>query len=603
MKTKPDKKPGRITARKDRAKQAAVKAAAPSVAVLLAGAAAQAGHAPLHLCDLPYAYMAGASLMSLRVRDLYEAAHVRRHGGRRAARKRRKYQGPASAREVHRKLSVQAARKRAKVTRPMYGGQTRRLPVAEAGVVIGKGGTPERTVMGTHEDFYLMFAPPRSGKTAWLSGVVLDAPGAVLTTSTRVDVYAHTVVPRSASGPVSVLNPGGDGGIPTNLAWSPLQDCHHPAGAIEAAGYLMNAAPKDAGGKDAWWDARGHELLRIMMHAAALGGATMREVAAWVRDPASTEPMAILTEMPDAADGWAAELTAICATEEQQLHGITASASAALSWMADPALAAIACPEGEEFDAWEFLLSCGTVYLIGTDRPHNSLAPYFAAFTAHLFDTAKRLASVSQGSRLDPPLTLVIDEPAVTCPVPLDRWSAEAGGHGITLVTGIQSPAQLAARWGEHGARTIRDNASVTLVFGGYNNHAELDALSAVCGSRDTYDSVKGPDGKTSRQPRTERLYPPERLRTLPAWQAVLLHRAARPVQVTITPVWDRDGYQRYEAARIPVAEAVPAIEAPRREAIPMPGAPALTSDPAIHALPDLTRSPQWQEVPAPTSR
>ena len=31
----------------------------------------------------------------------------------------------------------------------------------------------------------------------------------------------------------------------------------------------------------------------------------------------------------------------------------------------------------------------GTIYLIGTDRPHNSLAPYFATLAAHLFDTAK----------------------------------------------------------------------------------------------------------------------------------------------------------------------------------------------------------------------
>ena len=250
-KAKPPKPPGRLAARRDAAKRRAVRAAAPSAAVLLAGAAAQAGHAPLHLPDLPYAYMAGASLVSLRARDLYEAAHVRRHGGKRAARKRRKYQGPASAREIHARLSVQAARRRAKVTRPSLGGHTRRLPVTEAGVVIGQGGTPARTIMATAEDFTLLFAGPRTGKSGWLAGVVMDAPGPVLNTSTRVDVWANTVIPRSAKGPVYVLNPGGDGGIPTTLAWSPLDGCYHPAGAIEAAGYLMNAAPKDSGGKDA----------------------------------------------------------------------------------------------------------------------------------------------------------------------------------------------------------------------------------------------------------------------------------------------------------------------------------------------------------------
>ena len=156
-------------------------------------------------------------------------------------------------------------------------------------------------LMGTHEDFYLIYAPPRRGKTGWLAGVALDAPGACLATSTRVDVYAHTVIPRSAKGPGWVLNPGGDGGIPTTLGWSPLEGCHKPSVAMEHAGYLMDAAPHDKGGKDAYWQGRGHELLRIMMHAAALGGATMREVAEWVRDPDATEPMAILTDDPDAA--------------------------------------------------------------------------------------------------------------------------------------------------------------------------------------------------------------------------------------------------------------------------------------------------------------
>ena len=598
---KPDRKPGRIRARSQRTRKAAVRAAAPSAAVLLAAAAAQAGHAVVSAPDLPYLYMAGASLVSLRARDLYEAAHVRRHGGKRAARKRRKFQGPASAREIHRKLSVQAARRRAKVTRPACGGHTRRLPLTEAGVVVGTAW--KRTIMATAEDLILLFAGPRTGKSGFLGGVVMDAPGAALSTSTRVDVWANTVIPRTAKGPVWVLNPGGDGGIPTNLSASPLIDCHHPAGAIEAAGYLMAAAPKDPGGKDAWWDARGHELLRIMMHAAALGGHTMREAAAWVRNPAATEPRAILADL-GGAEGWAGELDAICALDEQQLHGVIGSASGALSWMADPALAAIACPEGDEFDAWEFLQSGGTVYLIGTDRPHNSMAPYFAWLTAHIFDCAKRLASVSPGNRLDPPLTLALDEPAITCPVPLDKWSAEAGGHGVTVVTGFQSPAQLTARWGEHGAKTIRDNASVKLVFGGCTDHAELEALSAVCGTRDTWDSVKGADGKRTRQPKTERLYPPERLRTLPDWQAVLLHRSARPVQVTITPVWDRPGYQKADTTWTPpVAEAEPAaIEAPPvREAIPMPGAPAITADVFIPS--HLTEGAQeWQDSKIPAT-
>jgi type IV secretory pathway TraG/TraD family ATPase VirD4 len=554
--------------------RAALRSAGRPAALLTAAAVIQYAHV---LPPVPYAWMTAGGIVALRGRDGLDAIRVRRSGGKAAERRRRAYQGTASASEVRASLSVAAARKRAKVTRPSAGGSTRGLTPAEAGVIIGKGGKPARTLMGSHEDFYLLYAPPRSGKTGWMSGVILDAPGAAVTTSTRVDVYAHTVIARAGRGQVITLNPGGDGCIPTTLTWSPLEGCEHPAVAIERAGYLMAAAPSDKGGKDAWWDARGADLLRLMMHAAALAGATMHEAARWARDPRSPEPAAILAG-PDAAAGWAHELAAMTSGDGEQLDGIAAAASGALSWMADPVMAAIACPDGDGFDAVDFLLGSGTLYLIATDRPHSSVAPYFAALTAHVWDTAKRLASVMPGGRLDPPLSLVADEPAITCRIPLDRWSAEAGGHGITIVTGVQSPAQLVSCWGESGAKVIRDNASVQLVLGGRTDHAELEALSAVCGHRDSWEHVRGPDGGKTRQPRQERLFPPEQIRTLRPWQAVLLHRSARPLLVRLAPAWERPGYQRAPAgwtAPPPAQRQPQAIEAPRRDAIPVPAEPA----------------------------
>lgn len=606
---------GQVTVKKaaaaarQRARRAAVTAGGYAGAVGAAGMI-QAAHGTPLLPAGPYALMTASAIGALKARDGYEALRERRAGGKAAARRRRKYQGTASAREVHGKLSVTAARRRAKVTRPSLNGETRRLPAAGAGVVIGRAGRPRRTVMGTAEDFYLIFAPPRSGKTGLMSGMIADAPGAVLATSTRTDVYAHTALTRARKGPVYVLNPGGDGGIPTNLAWSPLDGCEHPAAAIERAGYLMNAAPKDQGGKDAWWDGRGHVLLRLMLHAAALGGCTMADAAAWVRDPLAPLPHAILGGHRSAAPGWARELAAMTEAGGDMLNGIIASADAALSWMADPALAAIACPPpGTGFSALDFLGGQGTIYMIGTDRPHSSFAPYFACLAAHLFDTGKRLASVSPGGRLDPPVSLVIDEPAITCPVPLDRWAAEAGGHGFTVITGVQSPAQL-ARWGGQGARTIRDCATIQLVFGGRTDQAELEALSALCGERDTWEHAGAPGGRT-RQPGRERLFPPERIRTLDAMQAVLLHRNARPLLARITPVWDRPGYERAApgtlAGAAPRSRAqVPALEAaPDHGVLPSAVPPRR---PAIEVTADGTpcqieENQEWQSQQVITSR
>jgi type IV secretion system protein VirD4 len=568
---------GRIRQRRDKAAAAAVRGAAVPGSVLASAAVLQAAHVP----PAPWGWIAAGGVATWYCRDAADAIRERRSGGRRAARQRRRFQGTATASEIRGSLSVSAARKQARVTRPSLAG-ARGLPAAEVGVAIGTGGRPRRTLMAGHEDFILLFGAPRTGKTGVECDWLADAPGAAISTTTRVDTFAHTALPRAARGPLWVLNPDGDGDLPTNFMLSPLAGCHVPQIAIESAGYLQHAAPSDKGGKDAHWDQRGAELLRLAMHAAAIAGATMREVAEWVRDPSSPEFTDALCS-PAAAEGWAAKLGGLRRTAAETLDGVIAAAESAVSWMDDPFMAMVACPgpRDAEFDAAEFICSAGTLYLIAADKPHGSVAPYCAWMTAHIWLTAKRLASRSPGSRLDPPLTMVLDEPAITCPVPIDKWSAEAGGHGITIITGVQSPAQLSARWGENGARTIRDNATVQLILRGKSDHDELEKLSALCGERDTWHHARGPGGSRTRQPAKERLFPPERIRTLKPWQAILLHRSTRPLIARLTPVWERPGYQRaplgaavlqaqHAAARAPQ----PAIEAPR-EPIAMPPAPA----------------------------
>ena len=577
----PLKPPGRLSAAAQRKQQHMARTVMP-----YAGTLAVAAGADLYLHQPGVLWFAaGGTLVHAGIR-LHEAHGWRRGGGKAAMRRRRKYQGTATRRELRRNLSIAAARRRAAVVSPG-------LHPSQAPVVIASKG--RRVLAGNREDSYLLVAPPRVGKTGMMACWAADAPGAVLATSTRTDLYAHTAVPRAAMGDLHVLNPGADGGIPSTLAWSPLDGCENPAIAIERAGYLMAAAPKDTGGKDAWWDAKGAELLRLMLHAAALAGATMREAVAWMHDPASREPASILAG-EFAAPGWEHRLAAMTADESDQMRGITASASAALSWMDDPAMARAACPAGDGFDASAFLRDgTGTVYLVSADKPHGSVAPYFAAFAANLFETAKWLASSSPGGRLEYPLTFALDEAAITCPVPLHKWTSEAGGHGITVMAAVQKLSQLRARWGEHDGATIFGNSTVKVFWGGATDYEDLKALSAVCGMRDTWDHVRNSDGSRSRQPRQEPAVPPERIRMLGKDEVLVLHRSTRPVIARVTPAWDRPGY---EAAPLgpgafpwqsqPVQAA---LEAGRREAIAMPpAAPAVTeaaSAPALEATPD----------------
>jgi type IV secretion system protein VirD4 len=568
------KPPGRIRRAVHRKRARVAREAIPYAASF---AAAAAGATILHQPDLGLvAFGVTSGVAGVR---LHEALGWHRSGGKAAMRKRRRYQGTASRAELRRKLSVHAAGRHARRTGLDLGAAAAAVPLGRA---LGQD------VAGTRADSYLVIAPPQMLKTALIAGWAMNAPGALLATSSRIDLYLHTAAAREATGPVWVLNPDGDGDIPSTLEWSPLDGCQDPRAAIRRAGALMAAAPSDKSGKDAYWDAKGADLLRLMLHAAALAGATMLEVRTWVNSPESPAPAAILAG-EYAEPGWAEELEALCANQEQLGH-VVSGAAGALRWMNDPAMRKAACPSGDGFDCRAFAGDGnGTVYLIGADAEHGTVAPYFAAFAAEMFEQLKQ-AAARNGGRLGRPATLALDEAATIVPVPLHKWTSVAAGYNITVIAGIQALSQLPARWGEHDARTIRTNFTVKVIGGGFTDDAELEALSAVCGMRDTWDHTRHPDGSRTKTPRQERLFPPERIRMLDQWHLLVVHRNTRPVETVITPVWDLPGYRRADlpGQEFPgqMAQAQPAIAAPRREAIPVPaglaGLSASTDVPAL---------------------
>jgi type IV secretory pathway TraG/TraD family ATPase VirD4 len=587
--------PRSVRDRASRAKRSAIRGTAPPAVILTAGIIAEAAHmAP----GIPYGWVALGGVTVLRVRGVTDAVRLRRAGGKVAERRRRKYQGTASRSEISGNLSPRAASRRT------AGIHTSHVVIGDA-----KG----RTLAGSAEDTYILIAPPRTGKSGLLGCWISDAPGAVLATSTRTDLYANTAVPRSAHGPIWVLNPDGDGGIPSTLSWSPVRGCENPAVAMQRAGYLINAAPKDSSGKDAWWDHQSKTFLQYLLHAAALiPGATIWEVRRWAAAVlADPTPLRVLATHANAAPGWGDEIAAMAErmnTDENYGGYTSTGVMTALAWLSDPAMAAAACPApGTEFDAERFVRDgTGTIYLIGADKPHGSLAPYFATFTAHLFETAKRVASSSPRTRLPRPLTLALDEAPITCPVPLHKWMSESGGHGVTVMASIQALSQLRSRWGDQDGQTIFTNATVKVIFGGETNHQDLEAISAVCGPRDTWDHVKNPGGGKTRQPRQERAVPPERIRMLAKFEALVLHRSTRPVFARVTPVWERRGYcaaplgpENFPAC---APQPQPAIEAPHRQAIPMPAVPVPPAVSDGSKIPSEARSPQWLQEKDPVT-
>ena len=55
--------------------------------------------------------------------------------------------------------------------------------------------------------------------------LVIDAPGAVLVTSTRTDLHELTAALRTRRGPVYVFNAVGLGDLPSTITFNPLTGC------------------------------------------------------------------------------------------------------------------------------------------------------------------------------------------------------------------------------------------------------------------------------------------------------------------------------------------------------------------------------------------
>ena len=244
------------------------------------------------------------------------------------------------------------------------------------------------------------------------------------------------------------------------------------------------------------------KLLRCLLMAAALGERTIRDVLSWVNDSTDTTALRIMGDDDRAPREWISELNQIrYDTPERTRQSVHLTLARSLQFVTLPAVAAAVCPAPGEpvFSLDRFLAEGATLYLLGSDRPHASIAPLFTAITGYIFEGAKLAAGQSFHGRVPKPLSLILDEVALICPVPLPSMTADCGGRGIQLMAAVQSPSQLYERWGERGGETIINNSNAKLVFGGLGHAKDLDDLSRLCGHRD--DRVRADEHRHGRTP------------------------------------------------------------------------------------------------------
>jgi hypothetical protein len=423
-----------------------------------------------------------------------------------------------------------------------------------------------RRVFARGEDQTLILAPQRTGKSGIIADRLLDHPGPAIVTSTRADLYQLTAGSRSRRGPVYVFNPQGVGGIPSTFAFDLLAPCADLVMARRMAGWLTGAlaGAGESHGNLEWFENAGDAAMMACLHAAAIGGYTITGVYGWTQLQGHENALRVLAGRPGRE-----LLVAILSRtfqDNRTMASIRESMALSLAWAAIPQMAAAATPRlGEGFDLREFVMRNGTLYLIAAGDEDSPVAPLLASFVSWITVEAGQLGSMTRAGKLDPPLWLGLDEVTQICPVPLPVMLADSAGKGVLITAVAHSTSQLADRWGEHGMKTVWACCGTKMILGGVSDAQTLEDISRLCGN-----IAAGEDDKVVP------VVPPEVIRGLPDWRALVIRMNLSPVVVKFRPAWKRLGYRF--GRRVPVYVPRPRFaEVLERDPVPAEMVPALS--------------------------
>ena len=328
----------------------------------------------------------------------------------------------------------------------------------------------------------------------------------------------------------------------------------------------------------AWWMGKASTALGALMHAAALTpGADLTDVWAWCNRHGDAMAGEALANHPAASPVLAAVFSEI-KREGRSPDSIRLTMGKALAWLAVPEVRAmVTAPLAEEFDVASFALGCGTLYMIAPAGIGTLVAPLFRAFVDYVHREAALAGSCAPAGKLDPPMFLALDEVPVIVPVPLDVWLADSAGKGILIAAVCHGIGQLRERWGTHGAETIWATTGTKVFLPGIQDAATLKDISELCGT------IPVPLGEGTV---SGAVVPPDFIRTLPTWRALVISMNRSPVVVKFRPVWKRLRHRRLLRWLRPPLPVLLSVQ-DRLAAVPA-------------GLQPESRQPTWPTVPAP---
>ncbi|MEU7432910.1 type VI secretion protein [Streptomyces sioyaensis] len=282
------------------------------------------------------------------------------------------------------------------------------------------------------------------------------APGPLIVATTDLALWSETKDARAKLGPLLTYDPTHRLDTPSRLRWSPTSGCTDLTTAAARATALL-APVRPAGAPDSAVADAAQTLLRCWLHAAAVDGRPFRQLHRWAHTAgAAQEPVRILRTSPKASGGQAGELESVLTAYAERREAAQQLAGRALSALSSIHIRDACNPLRADSALLEsFIDEGGTLYVVGDPiedpRTDPGAMPLLTALLSSVVEHGRRMAERSSDGRLDPPLTLVLDDIAALAPLPALPGLLETGPkQGLLTLATMRSQEQARARWPHH---------------------------------------------------------------------------------------------------------------------------------------------------------
>ncbi|MGV9881794.1 type VI secretion protein [Streptomyces sp. NPDC003006] len=283
---------------------------------------------------------------------------------------------------------------------------------------------------------------------------VQDAEGAALVLTSDPTLWEETKDARAKLGPVLLYDPLHLCDTPARLHWSPTSGCQDKATAAQRAAALL-APIRPSARLDAAVADTAELLMRSFLHAAAVADKPMKNVHRWSQGTQVQEAVRILRTHPKAASGAAGELEAALTAYAERRDVAQELTARALSALFTVHVRESCTPNRTDALTLDsFVHEGGTLFVVGEaiedpkSRQGPGAMPLLTALASSVVEHGRRMAERSSSGRLDPPMTLVLDDAAAVAPLPqLPGLLATGTDLGLPTLALLRSREQGRSRW------------------------------------------------------------------------------------------------------------------------------------------------------------